>query len=84
MTEAGKNLLSVKLNDTLRKIRSEAVSSLDRDKSDLTDMMLMQMEHGNDIDAVSVAFNVKLNTSEQFSVLKFQYNNGTVLSDFLF
>ncbi|KAK9685400.1 hypothetical protein QE152_g38069 [Popillia japonica] len=68
----GKNLQNVKSDNTLRKIRSEALSQLDRDRDDLIDMIMMQNDHPEYIKEVSVPFNVKLFSIEQVNVLKWQ------------
>lgn len=68
----GKNLQKIKSDSTLRMIRSEALSLLDRNKNDLIDMILMQGDHPEYIKEVSVPFNVKLFSTTQVQVLKLQ------------
>lgn len=65
-----KNLQNLKSDCTLRKIKSEAMSELDRDKNDLLDLLLMQKSHPEYIKGVSHPFAVKIYSLEQFGVLK--------------
>lgn len=52
------NLYNIKSDPTLRKIRSEARSALDRDKDQLIDLMKMHFGHPEYIKEVAVPFNV--------------------------
>ncbi|CAH1170962.1 unnamed protein product [Phaedon cochleariae] len=63
------NLQDIKSDCTLRKIKSEAESHWDRDQHDLLDLCKMQEEHDEYIKQVSMPFNVKVFSKEQFEVL---------------
>lgn len=71
------NLQEIKSDDTYRKIRSEAMSILDRDKHTIIDLILMQRDHGEYIKEVCVPFNVKMFSLEQMKLLERQkmYSN---------
>ncbi|CAG9773422.1 unnamed protein product [Ceutorhynchus assimilis] len=74
----GKNLQDIKSDPTLRRIRSEAMSNLDRHKNDLVDLVMMQGEHPEYIKEISMPFNVKLYSIEQLKVLKNESKNHSV------
>lgn len=62
------NLQDVKSDCTLRKIRSEAKSELDRDPNDILDLIKMQKDHGEYLKEISIPFNVKLYSLEQLKI----------------
>lgn len=66
------NLQKIKSDCVIRKIKSEAVSSLDRDKEDIIDLIKMQRDHGEYIQEVTVPFTVKTFSHEQLSILQRQ------------
>ncbi|CAG9761319.1 unnamed protein product [Ceutorhynchus assimilis] len=70
-----KNLQNVKSDVTMRKMRSEVLSSMDRHKNDILDLILMQKEHPEYIKEVSVPFNIKVYSIEQLQVLKKESKN---------
>lgn len=65
----GKNLQNIKSDAVLRRIRSEALSNLDRDKNDLIDVILMMEDHSEYVKEISIPFNVKLYSLEQLDIL---------------
>lgn len=69
------NLQKIKSDATLRKVKSEATSMLDRAKDDLIDVFLMQREHQDYIREVCTPFNVKIFSKQQLSVLHKEKNN---------
>ncbi|CAH1119478.1 unnamed protein product [Phaedon cochleariae] len=66
----GKSLQNIKSDAVVRKIKSEVMGQLDRNKNELLDIILMQTDHPEFIKEVCVPFNVKLYSNEQLEVLK--------------
>lgn len=67
-----KNLQNIKSDDTMRKIRSEAVTFFDRHKDDFIDILLMQRDHPEYIQEVSSPLSVKLYSREQVHLAETQ------------
>lgn len=72
------NLQAIKSDSTYRKIRSEAVAHLDRDKDDIWDLIQMQKVHSEYIQEVAVPFSVKLFSKEQLFILEKQKYDDTL------
>ncbi|CAH1995156.1 unnamed protein product [Acanthoscelides obtectus] len=68
--KTSKNLLNVKSDSTLRKLKSETSRQLDRSKDDMTDIMMMLKDHPEYIKEISIPFNIKLYSIEQINVMK--------------
>lgn len=67
------NLQEIKSDATFRKIRSDAMAHLDRDKNHLYDLIEMQREqHSEYVKEVSIPFSVKIFSEEQIFILKAQ------------
>ena len=64
-----KNLQNIKSDSTIRKIRSEAISHLDRDKNDLLDLIQMQRDHPEYVQEISVPFSIKTFSKEQLYII---------------
>lgn len=69
------NLQKIKSDATLRKVKSEATSLLDRAKDDLVDLFLMQQQHQDYLQEVCTPFNVKMYSKQQLSVLQNEKND---------
>lgn len=66
------NLQEIKSDHIVRKIRSEALGHLDRHKNELWDVILMQEEHPEYLQEVSVPFCIKSYSIEQIRILQAQ------------
>lgn len=66
----GKNLQQIKSDNVIRKIKSEAISKFDRNQDDIQDLILMQNDHPDFIQEISLPFCVKLYSLRQVNVLK--------------
>lgn len=69
------NLQDVKSDDVCRKMRSEAMSSLDRDEDDVVDMILMRRSNTGYIQLVADPFQVHVYSREQLDVVKVETKN---------
>lgn len=70
------NLQGIKSDTTLRKIRSEARSQMDRDTDDMQDLNKMTYEHPEYIQEVAIPFNVKIYSLEQVFIAEKQKVSG--------
>lgn len=66
------NLQDIKSDSTLRRIKAEATSILDRDKNDILDIIEMQNVHEEYIKEVAFPFNIKMYSIQQLHVLEKQ------------
>lgn len=77
---ASGNLQSIKSEPTIRKIRSQALNRLKRDKDDNMDVILMKRDHSEYIQQVSLPFNIKVFSKEQLHIMKYS-QDGTLYFD---
>lgn len=72
------NLKELKSDVTFRKIRSESLSSLDREKNELWDLILMQKKNSEYIKEISVPFCIKTYNLEQINILEHEINSNVL------